>query len=231
MRDHFFAGPVPILVLILVLLPTVAGFAASYVTTFPLSEDPISEGGSWVNGGSDGLDWTNVATVPGLAYGRETGSGGYDDATALVRGKWGPDQSVTATVHSANQAGGDVYEEVEIRLRSSISANWNDGYEVNFRCLQGAASYVQIVRWNGPLGSFSYLADMKGKGVSDGDVVRAAISGDVITVWINGVKVAQATDGTFRGGAPGMGFFLQGASGVNRDYGFSRFAASDETAD
>ena len=49
-----------------------------------------------------------------------------------------------------------------------------------------------------------------------------AISGDLITVWINGVKVTQATDGTFRGGAPGMGFFLQGASGVNRDYGFSR---------
>jgi hypothetical protein len=209
-------------------LLAVAGFARSYETTFALTEDPISEGGNWVNGSSDGLDWTDIATMPGLAYGRETGSAGYDDATALVGGAWGPDQSVTATVRSTRQTGGDLYEEVEIRLRSTISGHWNEGYEVNFRCLQGQGSYVQIVRWNGPLGSFSYLADVKGKGVADSDVVRAAISGDLITVWINGVKVARASDGSFRGGSPGMGFFLQGASGVNRDYGFSRFMASDE---
>src|SRR5262245_11556871 len=42
-----------------------------YTTTLPLAEDPISEGGRWINGGTVGLDWTNVATSPGLATGRQ----------------------------------------------------------------------------------------------------------------------------------------------------------------
>jgi len=39
----------------------------SYSTDFPLEEDPISEGGMWINGKADGIDWTDVATkhVPG----------------------------------------------------------------------------------------------------------------------------------------------------------------------
>jgi hypothetical protein len=202
--------------------------ARSYETSFTLDEDPISEGGKWVNGRSVGLDWSDVATVQRHAYGLQTGTGGYDDATALLGGTWGPDQSVTAAVYSLNQKGGDVYEEVEIRLRSTISPNWNEGYEINFRCRTGSSAYVQIVRWNGPLGSFTYLVDRKGKGVENGDVVQATIRGDAITVFINGVKVAQATDGAFRSGNPGIGFFLQGATGVNRDYGFSRITVSDE---
>ena len=147
MRKAFVAG----VVLAVALLSAVASSARSYETTFPLTENPISEGGAWVNGGSVGLDWTDVATMPGLAYGLETGFGGYDDATALVSGVWGPEQSVTATVHSTRQTGGDVYEEVEIRLRSAISDHWNEGYEVNFRCLQGPArtrrSCGGMARW------------------------------------------------------------------------------------
>jgi hypothetical protein len=216
--------------LVIVFSMIIAGtaFARSYSTTFRLDEDPISEGGQWLNGKTVGLDWSDVATVQGHAYGLQTGTGGYDDATALLSGTWGPDQSVTATVFSLHQTGGDVYEEVEIRLRSSLSPNWNEGYEINFRCLEGSSAYVQIVRWNGPVGSFTYLVDQKGIGVKDGDVVQAAIRGDLITVWINGVKAAQANDGAFRDGSPGMGFFLQGATGVNRDYGVSKITASDE---
>src|SRR5262252_1248375 len=29
----------------------------SYSTHFPLNEDPISEGGRWLNGAKDGIDW------------------------------------------------------------------------------------------------------------------------------------------------------------------------------
>jgi hypothetical protein len=223
-----WAFPVIVFVMVISMCGAWKAFARSYATSFALDEDPISEGGNWVNGRTVGLDWSDVATVQGHAHGLQSGTGGYDDATALLGGAWGPDQSVTATVYSVDQKGGDVYEEVEIRLRSSISANWNEGYEINFRCLTGSSAYVQIVRWNGPLGSFTYLVDRKGKGVENGDVVQATIRGDVITVLINGVKVAQATDGAFRGGSPGIGFFLQGATGVNRDYGFSRITVSDE---
>jgi hypothetical protein len=207
-----------------------AADAGTYTTKFPLAENPISEGGHWINGKTVGLAWIDVSTTPGLAFGCQSGSNGYDDSTALLNGTWGPDQSVTATVHSINQRGGNVYEEVEIRLRSSLSAHRCTGYEILFRCLKDSSSYVQIVRWNGPLGSFTYLADQKGaqSGISDGDVVRATIVGNVITAYINNVQVAQATDNTYSSGSPGMGFFLQGAAAVNSDFGFTGFTASDQ---
>ena len=39
------------------------GINGSYSTTFPLTENPISEGGSWTNGAT-GLGWANVQTTP-----------------------------------------------------------------------------------------------------------------------------------------------------------------------
>jgi len=40
-----------------------------YSTVFPLNENPISESGNWINDGTVGLDWTNVATASGLVHG------------------------------------------------------------------------------------------------------------------------------------------------------------------
>ena len=65
-------------------------------------------------------------------------------------------------------------------------------------------------------------------GVTDGDVIRATVVGSLIRVYLNGVLVNQAADSTFATGSPGLGFFLQGATGLNRDYGFTRFSASDQ---
>jgi hypothetical protein len=218
-----------IFLLPLVVLSASETLARTYVTNFPLAEDPISERGNWINGKTVGLDWSNVATTPGLASGRESGGNGYDDSTALLTGVWDPDQTVTTTVHSVNQMGGNVFEEVEIRLRGTLSAHSCTGYEVNFRALKSAGSYVEIVRWNGPLGKFSYIARGKGVqyGITERDVVKASIIGNVITVYINNVQVLQVTDNTYSNGSPGMGFFLSGATGVNSDYGFTSFMASD----
>ena len=44
-----------------------------YSTNFIRSENPISEGGRWANGKKDGFDWTDVRTIPGLAFGTEIG--------------------------------------------------------------------------------------------------------------------------------------------------------------
>jgi hypothetical protein len=41
---------------------------ATYTTNFPLSENPISESGRWINGGIFGK--TDVQTAQGKAYGR-----------------------------------------------------------------------------------------------------------------------------------------------------------------
>jgi hypothetical protein len=204
-----------------------AGTASS--TNFPLTENPISEGGKWITGKAFGLDWSDVATQPGLAFGTQTGSGGYNDSLAILNGNWSADQSGTATVHSVNQVGGNVFEEVEILLRFAIGAHSARGYEINFRSLNSTESYTQIVRWNGPLGSFTLLDARGGSsyGIRDGDTVKATIVGNTITSYINGVAKLSVTDSTFSTGSPGMGFYLQGASGVNGNYGFTSYTASD----
>ncbi len=44
----------------------------SYRTSFQHDEDPISEGGIWVNGARDGIDWADVVVRNGVAYGAVT---------------------------------------------------------------------------------------------------------------------------------------------------------------
>jgi chitodextrinase len=203
-----------------------------YSTNFSLSENPISEGGNWINGKTDGLDWADVRTIPGLAFGTQTGNNGFDDSVALVSGTWGPDQSVQATVHSVNQSL-NYFEEVELWLRGNITAHSATGYEINFRCTGDfSAGYMQIVRWNGPLSSYTYV-DYSGNGVNgvkNGDVVKASITGTTIKVWVNDILVGQATDNSYSSGRPGMGFFLQNAGAeANADFGFTNFTATDST--
>jgi hypothetical protein len=217
-----------IILLGLALLPLHEAVARNYTTNFPLTENPISEGGNWINGAVVGLDWANVSTTPGLAIGRQTGLVNYADAVALLSGSWGPDQTVTATVYSVNQ-NDSIFEEVEIRLRSSLSAHRCTGYEINYSARSSSNAYVQIVRWNGSLGNFTILDARGGTayGIKTGDVVKGTIVGNVITAYINNVQVLQVTDNTFSTGSPGMGFYLQNATGKNGDYGFKSFTATD----
>ncbi|MGO8790183.1 MAG: hypothetical protein ACLQVL_22760 [Terriglobia bacterium] len=212
-----------------------AGTHGPYSTNFPRAENPISEGGKWINGQTNGLDWANVRTIPGLAFGMEIGGSRpepqkYDDSTALLTGAWGPNQTVQATVHSVNQNPSEnVWEEVELRLRSSLSPHNATGYEVMFRCSKSAKAYCNIARWDGALGKFTYVKNSGGSqyGVANGDVIKATMIGNVITVYINGVQMVQATDNAFKSGNPGMGFFIDGTTGENRNYGFSNFMATD----
>lgn len=205
-----------------------------YATNFSRVENPISEGGHWLNGKADGLDWADVRTTRGLAFGTELGvvktaPGEYDDSAALLTGSWGPNQTAEATVHTVNQ-NNKIWEEVELRLRSTLSPHRATGYEINFRCSKAENAYSEIVRWNGPLGSFTYVKQAQGSryGVANGDVVKATMVGNVITTYRNGVQMLQATDNTFTRGSPGIGFFIAGATGVDGDYGFSSFRATDE---
>ena len=86
---------------------------------------------------------------------------GYDDSTAVLSGTWGPNQTVQATVAvtSASSAS-SVFEEVELRLRTTITANSITGYEVNCgisnkfqlstdRSMEWTAWIVYVTRWQG----------------------------------------------------------------------------------
>jgi len=194
----------------------------SYSTRFELNEDPISEGAKWINGAADGTDWYNVITKDGVAYGAVT-KGDYTDPTALLTGTWGRTQIAKARVFSRNQTE-DYYQEVEIRLRSTLTPHRCTGYEVFWRCLKARNVYVQIVRWNGPVADWTSLEKHTGAqyGVQDGDLVEATIVGNVIKGYLNGVEVISATDDTYAAGSPGMGFNY-GVGESNVDFGFSYY--------
>jgi len=202
----------------------------TYSTNFSLTENPISENSKWINGKAVGLDWANVRSFPGLAYGTQTDTIQFDNSTAVLSGTWGPDQSAWATVRTVNQSSA-MLEEVEIRLRTTISTHSITGYAINFRCTADGSQYVQIVRWNGPLGSFALIDSRPGPGLRSGDIVKAAISGSTITASVNGAAILSVTDSTFTTGNPGMGFYIQGNSAAREgDYGFTSFAATDGSA-
>jgi hypothetical protein len=204
-----------------------------YSTTFNLTENPISEGGNWVNGGVTGLDWTNVSTTPGQAIGHETGAS-FTDGTAVLQGlSWAQDQKATAVVFATAAPIEGCFQEVELRLRTVISPHSITGYEINYKFSADSSAYMQIVRWNGPVGDFTALQSFYGQqfGVNHGDTVVATIVGNVISAYKNGVLQGQATDSTFTSGSPGIGFNLEnapsGCSGTNPTYGFSSFTALD----
>jgi hypothetical protein len=201
----------------------------SYSTSFPRTEDPISESGHWINGGTTGIDWGNVQTTPGLAFGTVVSGGPpYNDSTAVLAGAWGGDQTAQATVHIANPTSA-VYEEVELRLRTTITMHSITGYEFNFRCTSDGSQYVQIVRWNGALNAFTYLNSTTGPGLHDGDVIMTTAVGSTLTSYINGVQQVQWTDPTYPGGSPGVGFYNQGGTPTNNsEYGFTSFTATGQ---
>jgi hypothetical protein len=199
----------------------------TYSTNFPLTESPVCEGGKWISGSKEGLDWGYVSTTAGQTH-THPGTAPYADATALLTGTWGPDQMAFATVGNiANKCNRDTcYPEVELRLRSSISAHLCNGYEIAFSLKSDSMAYLIIVRWNGPLGDFTYLFNQKGSQyqAKTGDILKASVVGNVISAYKNGVLIGQATDKIFTSGNPGMGF---NEKTYNGDYGFSSFTASD----
>jgi hypothetical protein len=200
----------------------------------------------WLNGRKDGIDWADVLTKNGVAYGEVTRmgvaerrveqgnldpssgagaapEGDYDDPTAVLTGQWGKNQHAKGTVFSKNPTN-EYFQEVEIRLRSAIEPHVCTGYEVFFRCLKTDEGYAEIVRWNGKIMDFTSLRKLVGPqyGVQDGDVIEATIEGNVIKGIINGVEVISATDDVFESGSPGIGFnFFVGNTNV--DHGFRSF--------
>ena len=118
----------------------------------------------------------------------------------------------------------EYFQEVQLRLRTTIEPNYCSGYEVFWRCLRSETAYAEIVRWNGKVGDFTSLARLVGAeyGVKDGDLVEASAIGDELKGFVNGVEVISATDGAFQSGGPGIGFNF-GVGETNVDHGFTHF--------
>ncbi len=141
----------------------------------------------------------------------------------MLAGEWGPDQHGRGVVYSKNPTA-EYFQEVQIRLRSTIEPHVCTGYEVFFRCLKSEEAYAEIVRWNGAIGDWTSLERHEGAefGVEHGDVIEATIEGDRIRGFINGKEVIAVTDGAYAAGAPGVGFNF-GVGDTGPDHGFSSF--------
>jgi len=199
---------------------------ASYATDFNLAEAPLREGDSWRH---NGLDWALVNSGDGIAFGTQAlgvlraGPAQYNDSYAYLSG-FAPNQQASGIIHKG-QIDPSCTHEVEILLRWKDGAHAASGYECN---LAYDGAYAEIVRWNGPVGDYTYVA--RGQvpgGVRDGDVLSASVVGTTITLSVNGVTVVTATDATFSEGDPGMAFW-RGSNGCGTfgDYGFTHYAAS-----
>jgi hypothetical protein len=225
-----------IIVLVAVLFGRTADAQNSYSTNFPLTENPISEGGRWINGQSVGIDWKNCRTRPGLAYGSQTGAQPppYDDTTCVLSGTWGRIQTVEATVVVPVNPGPS--QEVEIRLLTTITPHRNTGYELLFSVT--GDPYIDIVRWDtfeGPstIDEFHYIVrGVRGPQLRTGNRIRGTVDANgVIRAYLDTgsgfTLMAQGTDTTYTTGSPGMGFYTRSAGDNNADFGFSTFFASD----
>ena len=206
---------------------TTSGINGSYSTTFPLTENPISEGGSWTNGGATGLGWANVQTTPGLSFGTGPVNAGtylYADPTAVLQGAWAQDQQVQATVKVPGVYGRACCKEVELRIRTTITGNSITGYELNCSVVP-AGPYLTLVRWNRPLNNFTYIVRNATPCVN-GDVLKLTAVGNTFTIYKNGVQVLQGTDATFQKGSPGVGFY-DSVDNNWSGFGLSNFSASN----
>lgn len=211
--------------------------ARTYSTSFSATENPISEGGNWLNGAADGTSWGNVKTSSSQAHGTIiNGAPPFDDSTAVVSGSWGSNQTVTATV-KINGTNATTQEEVELRVNTTITASSITGYECDFNVKNGN-TYVTIVRWNGALNDFTYCVNggtcSSGSPTStafnalDGDTISCVSSGGTITLTINGVTRFSTSDATYSNGGPGVGFWQEGGTTGNLlDFGLASFSATD----
>ncbi len=211
-----------------------------YSTVFARAENPISEGRAWINGGTVGLDWADVATESGRAIGANL-PGKYADPTAVLAGSWQPTQRAEARVRVKTTLT-RCCREVELRLRTVIGAHRITGYEI-LCSVVGSFPYIAIVRWNGPINDFTELGKAE-QSCADNDLLAAVAHGDTIAAYRNGTKVLEVKDGSFREGSPGIGFYdyrddvwmelgvtswIRSKLGLAawHEFGFDRFSATD----
>jgi hypothetical protein len=218
-----------ILYILSALLLPLSVSAQFYDTGFGKTENPLSEGGRWINGRKDGIDWTNVRTMDGMAFGtqsgNDTGTYRYNDSYAILSG-FAADQSAEGIVHYKNPDE-TCNQEVELLLRWNSRPRFATGYECLVRCLDSDRSYMEIVRWNGPVGDYTYITRLHSRaaGIKDGDTLKAVIIGNIIRMYVNNRMIIQGVDSAWSAGNPGIGFFLSGCTGTNADFGFTSFTA------
>ena len=214
-----------LLLSLIVAFASVSAFANSYSTSFT-NENPSM----WVQGKTNGGSWNDCGFQTGLVYGMQNSFAGnqlYADSTCTVTGSWGQNQSASGTVAFLRMSWGSPVE-VELRINTTISTGSITGYEGNCSIpAQSGNAYCTITRWDGPLNTFTTIAQETRSAVGNGDKLTLARSGSTITLSKNGTQLLTVNDSKYVGGAPGVGFYDGNGVSAETSFGFSAFTAND----
>ena len=200
--------------------PAVATF---YSTAFPLTENPISEGGIYTQGLSTGLDWQDCRTTPGKCFATgDSGASGFNDPIMVMANRWTNNKHYSqATIFKQAGYAPSAAHEIELHVGTTITAHSVKTYEVNW----ALGTPVTVIRWDGAVGVFDFAMASPTSGTAftctHGDVIKAvynATSGNVvIDCYLNGVLGCTFTDSTagkILTGSPGWGFFARPAGDI-----------------
>jgi hypothetical protein len=207
--------------------------ASCYTTSFPLTENPISEGGRW---SQNDPNLTNVKTelLVGVqvAHGTMAG-GGFDDSAAGLSG-FNRSHSIQATVwKDSGITGGNA--EVELHLSwsdtnapytSSFGTTTVFGYEIN---INQNDDYMILGRFK----ATPELTRAATTGVVPvtGDIFKATFvynpgdgSADITVYWNGTVRISYHDTTPPIAGNPGIGFYVD-AGVANNKFGFTSITA------
>lgn len=199
----------------------------SYSTSFPNTENPISESGKWTNGSLNGFNH-DVRTTPGLAFATTIVSSTDDNCACLTTSFHG-DQYAQGTIFRAGGYTPPDSHELELLTRFVINGSIARGYETTVQF-----GGFQVVKWLG--GTFRVINTFNTTGnPANGDVwkVTATTSAGTVTITVfkNGTQVGQVTDdgsseAIWSDGQPGIGFFPRTGATL-ASMGWSAFSAGE----
>jgi hypothetical protein len=203
----------------------------TYHTTFPATENPLSEGGRWISGGLSGI-YGDVQTVSGQAFGTVVSpSPPYTDPTAVLAGAWGPLQTAEAVVKCASVFAQN--QEVELRLLTQITPRRIVGYEFLWSVTNNP--YREIVRWDTDASNGAFFSVTGGavfaSQIFTGMRIKATVSSaGLLTLYTDYgsgyVQEASGTDTNYRSGSPGLGMFQHaGSTSTLPDFGLTSYSA------
>lgn len=189
----------------------------TYATSFPATENPISEGGIWQNGGVGGtMPFSNVKTVAGLAMADDyiyTGQD-YEDSSAIIDPafrNFGPDQWAEITIYHDPAYTPTSSHEVIVAMRGTVTVN-GPNYYPHYHFLMSVNGGFQLFWLNGTLGHFVEISTSAHNGglsaFVTGDVVRTEVQGTALRIYQNSVLKHSATDANISTGQPGCMFYV-----------------------
>lgn len=201
-------------------LPASGLATSSFTTTFPVTENPISESGAWVH---NATSWQRIQTTGGNAIAAAY-TENYDDAYAYLANWAGNDYEIIATIYFPSGNPG----ETELLVRLTDTASTVTCYE----CLYNAVGSWQIVRWNGAMTDFTVVAGGSCPTGSNGNQIRATVVGTALNFYWRANSGASWTSiGSYGSvnlatGKPGVGLYVHASSGNRTTVGFQDFTVN-----